>query len=211
MIDADKNLCVLCGKNPATTKDHIPPKAIFNSPRPSDLITVPACKDCNQGASVLDERFKSYLGMHVAQYSKQGEALFKQAVRTVKHNRKLKREIIDRTKPVDVSTESGIVVDKHKTILWDSEAHDKVIERIIRGLFYHHYQTILGHNAEIKVYWFKEFPLDTSEAYRNKKTIGGDAFVYYYDRADDSEFVSIWIFEFYGSHWAGGITQTNRS
>lgn len=40
-------LCCYCGVRKATTKDHIPPKSIFNKPRPCDLITVPYCFECN--------------------------------------------------------------------------------------------------------------------------------------------------------------------
>ncbi len=40
-------LCIYCGEKEATTKDHIPPKSFFAKPRPSNLITVPSCVDCN--------------------------------------------------------------------------------------------------------------------------------------------------------------------
>lgn len=36
-------LCCYCGINSSTTKDHIPPKSIFNKPLPNNLITVPYC------------------------------------------------------------------------------------------------------------------------------------------------------------------------
>jgi len=31
---------------------------MFRSPRPADLITVPACRQCNQGFSIEDEYFR---------------------------------------------------------------------------------------------------------------------------------------------------------
>jgi hypothetical protein len=58
-------------------------------------------------------------------------------------------------KPINLVTESGIYLGRAMAGLWDSEAHDKVIERTIRGLYYHHYGSILGDSAKIKVQWLK--------------------------------------------------------
>lgn len=204
-------LCVLCGKNFATTKDHVPPQSIFNAPRPNNLISVPACKACNNGASILDEKFKTYLGMHVAQFSKQGETLFKQAIRTVRHNRKLRQEIINKLEPLHISQSEGEIVDKQHSVLWDSDAHDKVIERIVRGLFYHHYQSILGDEADITVYWFKEPPEEFKEMSLHKESVGNNAFIYQHNKIDNSEYDSIWLFQFYESHWAAGITYSKST
>lgn len=82
-------VCCYCGIKRATTKDHVPPKAIFTKPRPSDLITVPCCFECNNAASVSDEKFKAYLGMHIARQGGEAERLFKEGVLpTAKHNDK---------------------------------------------------------------------------------------------------------------------------
>src|SRR4051812_30015103 len=47
--------CVYCGLNGPITDDHVPPKNLFPYPRPSNLITVPACNDCNKSFSKDDE------------------------------------------------------------------------------------------------------------------------------------------------------------
>ncbi len=72
--------CCYCGTKEATTRDHVPPKAIFNKPRPDDLITVPCCFECNNQASSFDEKFKAYLGMHIA---RQGGERLKDFLRKV--------------------------------------------------------------------------------------------------------------------------------
>ena len=51
--------CVYCGRTRPLTHDHIPPKALWGKPRPSDLLTVPSCTPCNVGASNDDEYFKT--------------------------------------------------------------------------------------------------------------------------------------------------------
>lgn len=47
-------LCTYCDQ-PATTRDHIPPKGLFLSPRPSNLATVPSCESCNRSFSADDQ------------------------------------------------------------------------------------------------------------------------------------------------------------
>jgi hypothetical protein len=56
-----KQECYLCGKLPAETpegkltREHLPPQNLFPDPRPSNLITVPCCRACNNGASEDDD------------------------------------------------------------------------------------------------------------------------------------------------------------
>ena len=49
--------CVFCGAL-ATTRDHVPPQGVFPDPRPTDLITVPACDICNNSTKLDDEYFR---------------------------------------------------------------------------------------------------------------------------------------------------------
>src|SRR2546426_12101235 len=47
--------CIYCRTAKADTRDPVPPDLLFPSPKPSNLITVPACKPCNQGFQKDDE------------------------------------------------------------------------------------------------------------------------------------------------------------
>src|SRR5262249_13551352 len=53
--------CVYCSSTKNLTDEHAPPKLIFPEPRPSNLITVPACADCNQQGSKDAEYFRLWL------------------------------------------------------------------------------------------------------------------------------------------------------
>jgi hypothetical protein len=53
--------CVLCGINPATSREHVPPESFFESPYPLNLITVPSCSHCNQGSHLDDDYFLAFL------------------------------------------------------------------------------------------------------------------------------------------------------
>ena len=56
--------CVYCGE-PASTKDHVPPKLLMERPLPVNLRTVPSCLRCNHGASLDEQYFLCLLG-HVS-------------------------------------------------------------------------------------------------------------------------------------------------
>ncbi|MGD0885226.1 MAG: hypothetical protein ABSA46_10225 [Thermodesulfovibrionales bacterium] len=50
--------CVYCGKLGSLTDDHIPPQNLFPKPHPHNMISVPACYECNNRASKDDEYFR---------------------------------------------------------------------------------------------------------------------------------------------------------
>lgn len=196
--------CVLCGERNATTKEHVPPRSIFPKPRPSDLITVPACFNCNNDSSQTDESFKVHLGMHVWNDEP--------AMRTLDHNSKLKAEIISKIKPVQVLDANDQVVGEVHLSLWDRNAHSVTIEKCVKGLYFHHFGEILSSQARIKTHYFQSLTpelIKTSENWASN-SVGNDDFVYKYTSASNgSQKMSIWIFEFFGAHWAGGQTLMN--
>lgn len=190
------NLCGFCGRRVAVTMDHIPPKAIFIKPKPQDLITVRSCFRCNNGSSKVDESFKVYLGLHVSSEIRDGQKIFASVLRTINHNRKLNREVVSR-----------INFDK-SGISWENKVHHKSIEKITRGLFFHHYGKAIARKARIKTYWFNKLPdLDLD---LNKGIVGEGRFVYYHGKAVETDFDSVWLFDFYGKHWAGAFVTTKR-
>lgn len=202
--------CCYCGTREATTRDHVPPKAVFNKPRPDNLITVPCCFECNNQASSSDEKFKAYLGIHIARHVGEAERLFKEGVLpTAKHNQKLRRNIFNLMYPVNIATKAGIITGKCMAVPWHDEAHDITIERIVRGLFFHHYGKIIGDNAIVNTYWFKE-PQSILDDKLYETSIANGNFKYQYNKVDEAEFDSVWLFNFYNGHFAGGIVLTSQ-
>jgi hypothetical protein len=133
-------ICAICGINEATTSDHLPPKSIFPKPRPSNLITVPSCNECNNSASGLDEIFRLYLALHVGDLDDQVTSAYShEALRTYKYNKKLQREILGSAQPINFTTPSGIYIGQGMKVLWNSKAHDEVIKRMVRGLYFYHF------------------------------------------------------------------------
>lgn len=53
--------CVICGEVKPLTREHVPPKNLFLSPRPTNTITVRLCESCNHGYHLDDEYFRVYV------------------------------------------------------------------------------------------------------------------------------------------------------
>jgi hypothetical protein len=53
--------CIYCGRS-STSSEHVPPKLLLEQPLPSNTITVPACRSCNQGFSLDEQYFWVLLG-----------------------------------------------------------------------------------------------------------------------------------------------------
>jgi hypothetical protein len=56
--------CIYCRKVKKTTRDHVPPKLLLDKPFPSNLPTVPACRDCNQ-SFMKDDEYTRLLALDV--------------------------------------------------------------------------------------------------------------------------------------------------
>jgi hypothetical protein len=150
-----------------------------------------------------------YLALHVGDLDDELTAdYFNEALRTYEHNKKLQREIMSSAKPVEFTTESGIYIGQGMKVLWNSQAHDAVIERIVRGLYFYHFGEVLPSDAKVSPKWFnrpdKQFLQTMSSLTKN--VIGNNQFIYMYGRAEEHPAASVWCFEFYGRHWAGAHT-----
>src|SRR5712691_521330 len=207
------DICGYCGSASATTRDHIPPKGIFPPPRPDELITVPSCASCNQGASDSDELFRAYLSLHVGVETPSTGRLWEPALRGIRRNRRLHQRLLTDLERVWLTTPSGVIYGQGQRGRWDSEAHDATIERMIRGLYFHHYREVLGNRVRVKAHWFRGLTPDLLEATAEceQRSVGDDQFVYRFGRASDAPLHSIWLVEFHKRHWAGGQTAPLQS
>lgn len=201
--------CSICEIRAATTRDHVPPKNIFPRPQPNDLVTVPACAECNMGVSGVDEKFLAYLSLQVGLDTADASRLWTQhAVKTVRHNDRLRREILGKSQRVDMVTKAGIIIGEGYRLQGDDAVYDTTLDRTIRGLYFHHFGDILGESVRVQVHWHRELTKEMIELSSewNMNSMGSDIFVYRFARAVDQPRASVWLLQFYGRHWAGGHT-----
>jgi hypothetical protein len=150
-----KSSCVYCGNLVAGTRDHIPPKALFAKPRPSDLITVPSCLQCNGSASTDDEYFlfavssRFDTGDH-PDAAEANRSVFRGLALPQKEG--LRRYIVNITREVNARTPAGIHLGKVGVYAVDFTRLCRVPERNIAGLFYHHFKRRLEDDHRVFVW-----------------------------------------------------------
>jgi len=197
--------CVLCDKNDATTTEHIPPKSMYLKPRPSNLITVPACNICNTGTSKEDEQFKVFLSFLVGDSEPETKQYFEKHVSpTIKHAHGLRKKILENVQEVPLFTESGIYYGTSGVVEVSMGAFDVVINKCVRGLYYQHFDKILGEEVCLEVSYSKHLSEHVYEQGLKLvgQSIGNDAFVYRYGRAKEDPLSSLWILQFYKRFFA---------
>jgi hypothetical protein len=132
-------MCIYCNNRVADTIDHIPPKSIFSKPLPSNLITVPCCKQCNDGFALDDEYFMVILAL-IEDTSKN---TYKYKLFEKLQRMKLREESRSLLQYIEKSFEAKIKISKEGLILLnqpglnvDQKRIRNTVNRIINGLVY---------------------------------------------------------------------------
>lgn len=155
-----RGTCGICGVFGAVTRDHIPPKALFTSPLPSDLLTIPACRKCNGDASGDDEYFRNAICMSTYRGDdRHGIAGSEKAIRSIKRSNTLRKEFTQTAHRVQVVTPGGIIERIGLAFTVDAKRINRVIKRIYRGIYYLETNEVLPVSYDIHV--------DTPESYAN--------------------------------------------
>lgn len=195
-------LCAICGNEPASTVDHIPPKGIYPKPRDNDanLNTVPACSKCNNDASPEDEEFKVFMGFSTGEFRQNTDAVLDSMTGTVGHNRKIANQIFS-TKTDVYAQLRGAVVEPAVSVEFNGKRICDVFERIVRGLYWMEKGKALGISPAIRI-----FPFHTMDASFHKsmkelmdclepKKLNKETFIYKVLFLEDGS--SIWGMQFF--------------
>lgn len=195
------NLCAICGVRPATTKDHVPPKNLFPKPRPQDLVTVPACICCNNGSSVEDEDFRTYLSLQIGKQTDLMGKLWLQSRKSLERRTQMRMAFLESIKSLGSTYQPKAA----GRIAFEipERVYVTVFERVVRGLYYHHFDEILGKEVAVSVAPLTGIDDISFQSIENWPTysIGGNAFVYKVSRASDSPKSTAWVLQLYESHW----------
>ena len=200
--------CAYCGDLNATTRDHVPPKLCFPEPRPSNLITVPACAACNHGFSKSDELFGTFQSLILGTDTPETRQLHETNKRRVKRNNKLRALLLNNAKPVLLRDDKGVTTEA-TAINWEPMGHNEMIERIIRGLFFRIFERPLTLGTSIKGSMSKP---PTGEYLEMWQTFPGEnigengEFRYRFNFAKDAPENTIWMMMFFDRHFAMGST-----
>lgn len=201
--------CVYCGDS-ATTMDHVPPRTLFQKPRP-ELITVPSCSSCNNDPSKDDEYFRNLLltDDRIRDHP-EAKGLIEAYTRSLKRPQAtgLRAAMLRDTTRFPLISPAGIIYGEGTGLKSDFTRERKVLERVTKGLFYHEFQTPHPNENSISVYSTRHMDegrkgLNTVLEFisyikpENKKTIGNDVFSYGYAIAEDHPDGSFWVLTFF--------------
>ncbi len=201
-------ICIYCGKRGGTTKDHVPPKCFFPSPRPSNLIAVPCCCVCKKDYEKYDEPVRNLLTSLETTENHPG---IRDQIAGKRNRSYLRKEgksrlqhMLNSIKFIDRYSPGRIYLGKHPAFDLDQEVMDRFMERTTRALLYKENSiSCVG----CKIEWrmapsgkdFGSMPAELKAfiASGNLREIGNNVFTYvgYYcpGRAR-----SLWIMSFYG-------------
>lgn len=193
-------ICVLCANRPATTRDHVPPKGLFKGLK-IQLITVPACSNCNNGSSSDDEDLRFFISAQIGKQSSGSARLWDDgAHKSIKRKTKLREAVMASAREIETLDSKG-----NSVIRFAFEApkriYQTVFERTTRGLFFFHTGQILPPSTRVVVDRLSGRPdLEIPEfQLLTKKSIGDEACIYRFCVTGIEN--SFWLYEFYGAHW----------
>ncbi len=135
--------CAYCGAVGVVTRDHVPPLNLFPEPRPSNLnlITVPACQACNASFKLDDEYFRLAVTAGIDGDTHPRELAWSiRAIEKLATPEKLglAKWLGQARRMIEVRSPAGLYLGHAAGIEVDPRRILRVVERIVRGLFFHH-------------------------------------------------------------------------
>jgi len=198
--------CAYCGKHGPLTDDHMPPKNLFATPRPNNLIKVPCCGSCNQEFQKDDEYFRTVLvlwektGAH-----KEAKRLTASVLRDLKRpeKRRFTRRILQNAQPVSLFSPSGLYIGETGQFVVEELRMHRTVKRTVRGLFSHHrgFRLADSYDAQIRITPSDDRSLElvrtTLPVLPHSNVIADGAFCYWFQLSEYDKFVSAWILLFF--------------
>lgn len=196
--------CAICGIKKADTVDHIPPRSIYPRPIGNEfqLKTIPACKTCNNGSSNEDEQFKMWIGAATGQFRSNSEKIINSMAATMSNNNTLRDQIFKSQKYI-YSTYRSQIAEPAIPIKFNQQHIERVIKRIIRGLYWIEKGAALGKNYSVIVTQsssltqFRRTELELILRESACKHLNGDTFLYQARFNNDDTPSSLWFIQFF--------------
>jgi hypothetical protein len=194
--------CYLCGDKENLTRDHIPPENLFPTPRPSNLITVPCCKDCNGSFSKIDEQFRAFITAPINVSATGTDVMRKKVVgSSFKRSPALRKQMGKGAIIGSIPTPLGDL--KVPLITVDRQDFDKFFVRLTKGLLATFYPELNYFAAQFTVKQLSQFgsqqqsfPALTSNLITDQR---GDGIFRFWRRIarEDGQTAGIWLYQFY--------------
>jgi hypothetical protein len=172
------------------------------------MVTVPCCEICRKGQPLDDEYFVRMVALRqdLANHSVASRVLASvQRSLANPRQRGFLNSLLRSLKQVPLQTPTGIYVGTAGQYDVDLPRLCRVVERTTRGLYYHEFKERLPDTYRCQVYALDGFarpggqlPTEAKQLFKaaatgEAKALGGDAYVYSFQRVPPREHVSIWL------------------
>lgn len=219
-----KPICIYCGLQPGTTRDHVPPKGLFARPRPA-LITVPCCEACRIQQPLDDEYFVQMLSMRSGLRETDSSSNARDATTRALSKPTKQRStqaLLRSVTQVSMHSASGLYIGERLRYEVSNNRLCKVIERTVLGLHFKEFKARMPEDHRCKAYALDGFNGTSFAAIRDLRTlwgyatagqrrdIGADVFTYWFrEVVQGSERLSLWALVVYGG--VNFVAMTARS
>ena len=192
----------------------MPPRRFFPKPRPSDLITVPCCRKCNQLHGLNDELVGTGLLMRDDIKDYPGvDVLVDKVMRSFDRvqGRRIQQLYRESIEEVDLYTESGVYAGRGDIHKISKEGLFGFVERLLRGLFYHEFKKRVPEAFRVVPSLSLERDREMQLGFASLvgsgtvKSVGGRIFSYRWCEAVDSPMTSAWLMCLYERMLFGGL------
>jgi hypothetical protein len=195
------------------TEDHLPPQGIYPSHlrKGVELHWVPACASCNGGGSIEDEEFKVFIGFQAGGFDDSAGLFVNHVAGTAGHNARILRQIVQ-SKKAGYARVDGDVLRPVVQVSFDGVKYDKVISRIVRGLYWRKRGVALGLKADVNVFPQKVEPSALrllQEIMNSLQTNRLNNAMFSYKVAFMEDGSSLWGMEFFGKHQVFAFAEPN--
>jgi hypothetical protein len=208
-----KIVCYNCGNTQADTAEHVIARTLIPEPRPGNLITVPACRQCNEAVSRDEEYLRDRLSAVVGGADFEAPAAWDVAWRFMQRPEAMGKKSAffkDVLKlPSAVPTKNG---PSDMAVGMEKRRVDNVIQKIVRGFYFHFFKEPLG-NVEFEIDLLSSInPRGDRAALSNllakiyesptwAQNFGTDTHAIC-AIAEDNQRAGLWSFKFFGQHIA---------
>ena len=206
--------CVYCRSSENLTRDHIPPKSFFPPPRPSNLITVPCCRECHGEYTENDAYLRNYLIFSSqCRWHRAARQLHESGLRSLQDPNagELSNPLFNTgNQSWPGNLVPSLPYDYGVTVAPDHERIEDVIERIVVGLFWIENDKYLPSDYSVDVagtnelnnrYWSIQESIRRLKNEEESVNIGDGVFQYWWSRAEDAPpeetHCSDWLLQFY--------------
>jgi hypothetical protein len=200
------HICVICGIEVATTRDHVPPKGLFKGVVDANLITVPACQPCNNRSSPDDEDMRAFISMQVGKQTPETAQLWdKGALKSIKRKTALRNQVLSTAQKIALVGEDGVAVTRLAVEI-PAKTIESVFGRTTRGLYFFHTGRILDPSCRVEVTPQLARQIDPLYEQFQYNEIGGSACRYWYGIVSADPTSTLWLYCFYHSVWIQVLT-----